>query len=105
VPVELMILLTEGCPNAPILEERLAAVLAGRPGVRVRRKVITDEDQAARWEMRGSPALLVDGADPFAAPGIPPGLSCRIYRDEHGRADEAPLAAALRRVLAEATDG
>lgn len=68
-----MILLTEGCPNAPILEERLAAVLAGRPGVRVRRKVITDEDQAARWEMHGSPTLLVDGADPFAAPGIPAG--------------------------------
>jgi hypothetical protein len=66
--------------------------------------MITDEDQAAQWGMRGSPTLLVDGVNPFAAPATPPGLSCRIYRDESGRADAAPSPVALRRVLAEAMD-
>jgi hypothetical protein len=39
--------------------------------------------------MRGSPTLLIDGRDPFAYADPPDrdfGLSCRIYRDEHGRA-------------------
>ena len=29
--------------------------------------------------MTGSPTLLVDGADPFARPGQPPSISCRLY--------------------------
>lgn len=31
--------------------------------------------------MRGSPTLLVNGADPFAAHGQAPSLSCRLYPD------------------------
>jgi hypothetical protein len=49
--------------------------------------------------MHGSPTLLVDGADPFAAPGQVPSLSCRLYRDESGRAEGAPSVDALRRAI------
>lgn len=55
--------------------------------------------------MRGSPTLLVDWVDPFAAPRAPVSLSCRIYRDPDGRASGAPSVAALGRVLAEAVGG
>ena len=50
--------------------------------------------------MHGSPTLLVDGTDPFAVPGQPPSLSCRLYRDAAGRMSGAPTVEALRRVLA-----
>ena len=35
--------------------------------------------------MYGSPTLLIDGVDPFAEPGQPPSMSCRLYRDDDGR--------------------
>ena len=59
--MHLTVLTTPDCPNAPVLEDRLAAVLDGRAGVTVSRQVIRDEGEAARWGMRGSPTLLVDG--------------------------------------------
>jgi hypothetical protein len=39
------------------------------------------------------------GADPFARPGLIPAVSCRLYRDEHGRQVPAPSGAQLRAVL------
>ncbi len=94
-----------GTDGAAALDERLAVVLVGRRDVSVIRRVILDEEQAARFGMRGSPTLLVDGADPFAAPGTPPSVSCRIYRGPEGRAEGAPSVAELRRALAEAGRG
>jgi hypothetical protein len=67
--MELTVLAVPGCPNAPVLEQRLAEALAGRPAPTVARRVIADADEAARWGMRGSPTLLIDGRDPFAVPG------------------------------------
>jgi hypothetical protein len=49
------------------------------------------------------PTLLIDGVDPFAAPGQPLSLSCRPYRDATGRADGPPPLDALRRVLEQAS--
>lgn len=100
--MELTVLAVPDCPNAPVLEQRLAEVLAGRPGVRVRRRVVADAAEAARWGMCGSPTLLVDGADPFAAPGGGPAVACRLYRGEDGRLDGAPTVEALRRTLEQA---
>ncbi len=65
----------------------------------VTRQVITDAAEAARWGMHGSPTLLVDGQDPFAAPGAATALACRLYRGEDGRLEGAPTVAALRLVL------
>jgi hypothetical protein len=97
--MELTLLTVPACPNAAVFEERLSAALAGHPGAVVRRREVADEQEAAEAGMHGSPTLLVDGVDPFAAPGQPPSLSCRLYRDTAGRADGAPPVDALRRIL------
>src|SRR6266496_1997218 len=99
VAVELVLLTVPDCPNATAFEERLAAALAEHPGAVVRRRVVGDEQEAAEAGMHGSPTLLVDGTDPFAAPGQPPSLSCRLYRDASGRAGPVPSVNELRRVL------
>jgi hypothetical protein len=103
--MELTLLTVPDCPNAAAFGERLAAALAGRPGVVVHRRVIADERAAADAGMHGSPTLLINGADPFAEPGQPPSLSCRLYRDAEGRLGPAPSAEAMRQALAAAVDG
>jgi hypothetical protein len=98
--VELTLLTVPACPNAALFEERLAAALTGHLGAVVHRRVIADERAAADAGMHGSPALLVDGTDPFGPPGQPPSLSGRLYRDASGRTARTPSAEALRQVLA-----
>jgi hypothetical protein len=103
--MELMVLAVPDCRNAPVLERRLATALAGRPAVTVARRVITDAAQAARWGMHGSPTLLIDGHDPFAAPGVGAALACRLYPTGDGHLDGAPTVAELRRVLEQQSAG
>ena len=100
--MELTVLAVPGCPNAPVLEQRLAEALAGRPAATVVRRVIADADEAARWGMQGSPTLLIDGRDPFGVPGADPAVACRLYKTEDGRLDGAPTVAALRGALEQA---
>jgi hypothetical protein len=100
--LELILLTVPDCPNAAVFEERLAAVLAGRPDAVVRRREVADERDAAQAGMRGSPTLLINGVDPFAAPGQVPGLACRLYRDATGRAAGAPPVEAIRRAVEQA---
>jgi hypothetical protein len=92
-------LVVPDCPNAPVVIERLAQALAGRADVQVEIRVIDTVEQAERWGMHGSPTVLVDGRDPFAAPGTPASVSCRLYQDEDGRAQGAPSLAQLRQAL------
>lgn len=100
--MELIVVAVPDCPNAPVLEQRLAAALADRPAVKVTRQVITSPAEAAQWQMHGSPTLLINGRDPFAEPGAVPAMTCRLYPGEAGRLDGAPTLAALRRILDEA---
>jgi len=97
--LELTILTVPDCPNEPVLRDRLAQVLAGHPDATVTRRVIQDEAGAARYGMHGSPTLLVNWFDPFAAPGTPASVSCRLYRDQSGPTGGAPSVAALREAL------
>jgi predicted DsbA family dithiol-disulfide isomerase len=97
--MKLTVLAVPDCPNAPVLADRLAAVLHGRADVPVSHQVISDAGEAARWGMHGSPTLLIDGADPFAGPGQPTGMSCRLYRDDDGRVSGAPSASQLRQAI------
>ena len=97
--MELTVLTVPDCPNEPLLEERLAVALAGTRVSSVTRRVIADERDAARWGLRGSPTLLVDGVDPFAGENAAVSMSCRIYRDGRGLPEGAPSVAALRRAL------
>jgi Alkylmercury lyase len=100
--MHLTVLAVPDCPNAPVLEDRLADVLGGRAGVSVSREVISEESEAARWGMHGSPTLLIDEADPFAGPGQPPSMSCRLYRDDGGQLSGVPSASQLRQVIDQA---
>ena len=93
----LEILQVPGCPGADLLAARLDGLLPGR--ARVIRRVVTSQAEAERLGMTGSPTLLADGADPFARPGLLPAVSCRLYRDEHGRQVPSPSAAQLRAAL------
>jgi 2-hydroxychromene-2-carboxylate isomerase len=67
--VDLILLTVPDCPNAVTFDERLTAALAGHPAAVVRRRVVRDEREAAEAGMHGSPTLLVNGTDPFSAPG------------------------------------
>ncbi|MGW3353416.1 alkylmercury lyase family protein [Nonomuraea rubra] len=103
--MELMVVTVPDCPNAPMLEARLAQALAetgAAAPATITRRTVDDAGQAARWQMRGSPTLLIDGHDPFADPAMPTGLTCRMYRDEQGRLEGAPSVTALRRALEQA---
>jgi predicted DsbA family dithiol-disulfide isomerase len=90
------------CPNGPLVEQRLAEALAGRPDVTVERRVAGTVEQAEEYGMNGSPTLLIDGRDPFAEPGASTSLSCRLYRDGLGRAQGAPSISQLQAALAAA---
>jgi len=95
----LTILQVRDCPNVATLEDRLAEVIAGRGDVDVERHLVASERAAQELGMTGSPTLLVDGRDPFAEPGRPASLSCRLYREETGNVVGAPSWAQLRRAL------
>jgi hypothetical protein len=74
----------------------------GREGGPVSYEVIADEANAVSWGMHGSPTLLIDGADPFAEPGQPPTMSCRLYRDDFGQTAGAPSVAQIRLAIKQA---
>jgi hypothetical protein len=74
--MELILLTVPGCPNAAAFEERLAAALAGQPGVTVTREDIADERAAAQAGMHGSPTLLIGGTRPSPHRARPP--ACRV---------------------------
>lgn len=98
--MRLEILQVPGCPNGALLEQRLRQALADHPEpVEWAPRVVDDLPTATEVGMTGSPTLHVDGIDPFAEPALAPSVSCRLYRDEDGRAHGAPSVAALRHAL------
>ncbi|MGW1553898.1 organomercurial lyase [Streptomyces sp. NPDC002346] len=97
------VLTVPDCPNAPLALERITAALDGREAD-VELVEVGEEAEAARWGMTGSPTVLVDGVDPFAVPSAPASVSCRLYRDEEGRAAGAPSVEVLRKALAGAKE-
>ncbi len=102
--MQVTVLAVPGCPNVALLEEHLARVLEGRPGVTVSRHEIADEAEAASRGMLGSPTILINGADPFAEPGQSASMSCRLYLDGDGRISGVPSAGQLRQAIERAAD-
>jgi hypothetical protein len=94
--MRLTVLSVPGCPHVALLEDRLAEVIGRRPGVPITHRLIHSEEQAARYGMHGSPTLLVNGVDPFASPGQPTTVSCRLYPHDGGGADGAPSSDQIR---------
>jgi hypothetical protein len=85
--VKLQLLYFDGCPSWQVTDSRLQEALAVvGSSVEVERVRIDTDEDARAWGFRGSPSLLVDGSDPFAAPGAVVGLSCRLYRTDAGLA-------------------
>ncbi|MEU0596938.1 alkylmercury lyase family protein [Streptomyces sp. NPDC006393] len=96
--MHITVLTVPDCPNAPVVRERIARALDGR-SAQVELVEVDSEEQAARRGMTGSPTVLIDGVDPFAVPGAPASVSCRLYRGPDGAADRAPSLIDLGRAL------
>ncbi len=78
----------EGCPNWQLADQRIREALTatGRPDISVDYQRVETPEDAERLGFVGSPTLLVDGRDPFAAPGAEVGLACRVYPTPAGLA-------------------
>lgn len=71
--------------------------VAGRDGT-IRLVNVESPGRADELELRGSPAVLVNGADPLLETDAPVGLSCRIYPPDEsfrGTPPEPALGAAI----------
>lgn len=79
--VEIDLLYVPDCPNRRIARTHVESALA-QTGVAalVREREVRTSEEAARLGMRGSPTILIDGADPFGDPAGSAALSCRLYR-------------------------
>ncbi|MFJ4760194.1 hypothetical protein ACIP1V_05255 [Kocuria marina] len=93
----------DGCPNRALLEGRIPEALADRPDATVILQRVETAEDAERLGFRGSPTVLVDGADPFAQDGAPVGLACRMYRTADGLAG-SPTVEQLRWAIARAAE-
>ena len=82
--VELLVI--PDCPNeapaAALLRTALDDVVLVR--IPVTKVVIDSPEHAERRGFIGSPTILIDGDDPFAEPGQPAAVACRVYRNTTG---------------------
>ncbi len=87
----------EGCPHWRLADERVRKVLRSRrgSGVELDYQLIDSPETAERVGFHGSPTILIDGHDPFVNGQEPVGMTCRVFRTEHG-AEGAPSEAQLR---------
>ena len=81
----------EGDPNWPTARDRVREVLDGQGlgGLEIELQRIVTTAEAHEFRFRGSPTILVDGADPFDSEESGYGLMSRVYRTEDG-IDGAP---------------
>ncbi|MFF4673804.1 hypothetical protein ACFY1C_28790 [Streptomyces sp. NPDC001279] len=103
--MDIEILVVPDCPNTGPAAELLRQVLndMGLHGTGFSTRVIADRAEAEAVAFTGSPTFLIDGRDPFAEPGRPPGLACRLYRDPDGSGPSGlPGAGRLRQALSRA---
>ena len=77
--MEILLLYFDGCPNVEEAESRVREALGDRSDATLVRHEVADIAEAERVGMRGSPTILVDGADPFAGSDTPVSWSCRVY--------------------------
>ena len=91
----------DGCPNWKLADQRLTEIAAERPDVTLARHVVDTVEEAERVGFRGSPSILVDGVDVFAAGDAGIGLACRVYLTPDGPAG-APTLEQLRAVSRDA---
>lgn len=73
------VLRIENCPNAESLIAELKDLIRDRSDVTLETLVIHSEEEGRQLGFHGSPTILIEGKDPFPAPEVPVGLSCRLY--------------------------
>lgn len=85
IAVDIELLVIPDCPNGDAAAELItAAVAATRVQASITRTIIASQDQALRRGFTGSPTILLNGVDPFAQPGAPVALACRLYNTPDG---------------------
>ena len=83
--MDIDLLYVADCPNHAIARTRVQIALdRTQLAAVVREREVQSSEEAARLGMRGSPTILIDGHDPFAAGADPAALSCRLYRSDPG---------------------
>ena len=96
--VHINVLHVEDCPHLRVAQQRIAEALTlAGVSATVTDRLVRTEAEALEAGFRGSPTILVDGADPFPADGAS-GLSCRLY-PTRGGAQGAPTVDQLVEVL------
>lgn len=95
--MKVTLLYFDGCPNWQATDALIESLRSEMGFEFDRRRVATAED-AERLQFRGSPTVLIDDQDVFATGDEPVGLSCRMYRTDHGLAG-APSERQLRELL------
>jgi hypothetical protein len=97
--MDIRLLYFDDCPNWRIAQRRLEEALErlNDPSL-VMPERIDGAEKAEQIGFRGSPTILINGSDPFADPGAPVGLSCRIYLTPDGM-EPAPTIEQLESAL------
>jgi hypothetical protein len=71
-----------GCPNSPILIERVNEALKGIDNIEYKETIVDSNEKAAEVKFRGSPTLLINGEDFENQPEpCEPALMCRYFPD------------------------
>lgn len=96
--VRVTLLYFDGCPNWEQTDAHLRLLAKEFPDLVITRVLVESPEEADRLGFRGSPSVLIDGADPFSDPDAPVGLSCRVYSTPEGLAG-SPTLEQLRRAL------
>jgi len=81
----------DGCPNWRAAGARLAVIAAERSDIVVKHQLVESPEDAERVGFRGSPSILVNGADVFPDPAAAVGLACRRYVTPNGFAGSPTL--------------
>ncbi len=96
--MEITLLYFDDCPHWRVADERLRSLQAAL-GFGLHHCLVESSEAAEDLGFRGSPSIVVDGTDLFAADEQPIGLSCRIYQTPDGPAGSPTveqIATALR---------
>ena len=96
--MDVTLLYFDDCPNWQLADAHLRSLAAERPDMQIIRRRVTTAEEAEACGFRGSPSMLIDGVDLFAAVDAPFGLACRVYQTPEGPAG-SPTLDQLREVL------
>lgn len=93
IDVEVALLYVPDCPNRAAARELIELALARtHQSAVIREQEIHSSEEAERRGLLGSPTILIDGRDPFAAGAGPAAMSCRLYLSDAGSAASRPSA-------------